>query len=188
MDPRIKKTILIAFSTGAGIAVVIAALGGGTYWYLSGPKPPKPWNTTAIVADGTPGFASTPDGQKIRFTYSLDNTTISDYRLESSAKIKLVSRENDGTLSQPIPLELLVSIEFPVFIPAKQKGTLPLVIHFVSIPQRKESETDEQYHETLRAYCLNQMNRARDLVLFDERNRYEISLPKPAAQPPRKAP
>jgi hypothetical protein len=26
MDPRIKKTILIAFSAGAGVAVVIAAL------------------------------------------------------------------------------------------------------------------------------------------------------------------
>jgi hypothetical protein len=32
MDPRIKKTILIAFAAGAGVAVVIAALAGGAYW------------------------------------------------------------------------------------------------------------------------------------------------------------
>lgn len=31
MDPRIKTTILIAFSAGAGVAVVIAALPGGAY-------------------------------------------------------------------------------------------------------------------------------------------------------------
>lgn len=38
MDPRIKKTLLIAFSAGAGVAVVIAALAGRAYCYLSGPK------------------------------------------------------------------------------------------------------------------------------------------------------
>ncbi len=46
------------------------------------------------------------------------------------------------------------------------------------------SETPEQFHETLRAYVLDQMHGDADVVLFDEVNRYQISLPKPAPQLP----
>jgi hypothetical protein len=187
MDPRIKKTILIAFAAGAGVAVVIAALAVGGYWYLSRPKPPKPWDTRAIVADGVPGFRPSEDGKKIRFMYSLENATGSDYRIDSGSGIKSVARDDDNTLSQPMPAEV-VSVEFPIFVPTKQKSTFVIAINFANVPQRKDSETDDEYHEILRAYCLDQMGGDRDLVLFDEVNRYEISLPKPAAQPPKKAP
>lgn len=187
MDPRIKKTILIAFSAGAGVAVVIAALAAGGYWYLSRPKPPKPWDTTAIVVDGTPGFGPTEDKKKIQFTYSIKNSTDNDYRIASDAEIKLVRRGINDTLSQPLTTEV-VSIEFPIFIPSKQKAAVSIDINFANIPQRKDSETDEHYHEVLRAYCLEQMSGDRDLVVFDETNRYEISFPKPAAQPPKRAP
>jgi hypothetical protein len=151
MDPRIKKTILIAFTAGAGVAVVIAALAVGGYWYLSRPKLPKPWDTTAIVASGAPGFSLTDDGKKIRFSYSLQNKTDSDYKIASAAEIKVVVRYDDNSLSQPMPTEV-ASLEFPFFIPAKQAATIALAITFGGIPQRNASENDEEYHEALRAF------------------------------------
>jgi hypothetical protein len=187
MDPRTKKTLLIAFSAGAGVAVVIAALVAAAYWSWSRPRPPKPWNTTAIVATGAPGFSLTDDGKKIRFSYSLENKTDSDYKIASAAEIKVLVKYDDKSLSQPMPTEV-ASVEFPVFIPARQAATIALAITFGGFPQRKETETDEEYHEALRAFLLNELKGVSDFAVFDETNRYEINLPKPAAQPSKKAP
>ena len=184
MDSRIKKTLLIAFAAGAGVAVVIAALAGGAYWYLSRPKP---WDTTALVADGPPGINLADDGKKIRFKYSLENKTDSDYRISSGTEIKIVVKYNDNSLSQPMPTEV-ASVEFPVFVPTKQAAVVALDISFAAIPPRKESETDEQYNEVLRAYYIDRMKDDRGFVLFDDLDRYEINLPKPAAQTPKKVP
>jgi len=188
MDPRIKKTILIAFSAGAGIAVVIAALAGVAYWSWSRPKPQKPWDTTAIVADGTPTFDVAEDGKKVVLTYSLENNTAFDYRATSSDELHLLRRfARDNALSQPVKAET-ASIGFPIFIPARQKAEVSVTINFVETPKQKPSETPEQYHETLRAYVLDQMSGDAEVVLFDEMNRYQVNLPKPAAQLPKKAP
>jgi len=188
MDPRIKKTILIAFSAGAGFAVVIAVLAAGGYWYLSRPKPPKPWDTTAIVADGTPTFDVAEDGKKVVLTYSLENNTPFDYRATSSDELNLLRRfARDNALSQPVKAET-ASIGFPIFIPAKQKAEMSVTINFTETPKQKPSDTPEQFHEALRAYVLDQMSGDAAVVLFDEANRYQIDLPKPAAQLPKKAP
>jgi len=188
MDASIKKALLIAFSVGAGVAVVIAALTAGGYWYLSRPKPPKPWDTTAIVADGTPGFGVSDDGNKVVLTYSLENNTPFDYRATSSDELNLLRRfARDNALSQPVTAET-ASIGFPIFIPAKQKAEVSLTINFVETPKQKPSETPEQFHETLRTYVLDQMRGDAVVVLFDQTNRYQINLPKPAPQPPKKAP
>jgi hypothetical protein len=188
MDPRIKKTLLVAFAAGVGFAVAIAALAGGTYWYLSRPKPPKPWNTTAIVASGTPSFEVIENGEKVRLTFSLENNTPYDYRVTSGEDIKLLrSFSRDNTLSQPVAPET-ASITFPIFIPAKQKAEVAVAINFIEIPKQKTTETADQYHETLRAYVLNQMRGDASIFIFDETNRYQISLPKPASQAPAKTP
>jgi hypothetical protein len=187
MDAKIKKILLIAFSAGAGVAVVITALAAGGYWYLLRPKPPKPWDTTAVVATGAPGFSLTNDGKRIRFSYSLQNKTGSDYQIASAAEIKVVVIYDDKSLSQPMPTEV-ASVEFPVFIPARQAATIAVAITFGGIPQRKQSETDEEYHEALRAFLLNELKGVPDFAMFDETNRYEINLPTPAAQQPKKAP
>jgi hypothetical protein len=68
-------------------------------WFLSRPRPAKRRDTTAIVADGTPGFAPTDDGKKIRFKYSLEYKTDSDHQIASGAEIKLVVYEI--SLSKP---------------------------------------------------------------------------------------
>jgi hypothetical protein len=139
MDQRLKKTLLIAFSAGAGIAVALAALAGGAYWYLSKPKPQTPWNTTAIVASGPPSFGLTDDSKKVEFTYALENTTSSDYRIDSATGLSLVAKGDNDTLTRPMPSEI-VSMVLPVFIPAKQKAVFSIDINFANVPQRKQSD------------------------------------------------
>jgi hypothetical protein len=138
------------------------------------------------VADETPGFGVSDDGNKVVLTYSLENNTPFDYRATSSDELKLLRRfARDDALSQPVTAEA-PSIGFPIFIPARQKAEVSVTINFVETPKQKPSETAEQFHETLRAYVLDQMRGDAVVVLFDEANRYEINLPKPAAQPPAK--
>lgn len=62
------------------------------------------------------------------------------------------------------------------------------MMNFSTVPPRKPTESDAQYHETLRAYLLDELNGSIGLVVFDEANRYEIDLPKPSATPPAKTP
>jgi hypothetical protein len=105
----------------AGIAVVLGVIAAGAFWYMSRPKPPQLWNTVAIHASGPPSFSVTNDAGKIGLNYSLENTTSSDYDVTSDTEIRVVVKYNDDTISQSIPVSA-AAIEYPVFIPAKQKG------------------------------------------------------------------
>jgi len=68
MDPKIKRAFWIAFGASAGIAVVLAVIAAGAFWYLSRPKPPELWNTAAIHAVEPPGFIPATEAGKIRFS------------------------------------------------------------------------------------------------------------------------
>jgi hypothetical protein len=48
----------------------------------------------------------------------------------------------------------------------------------LGIPERKISESDEQYHERLRGYCEDKIGGVDSFVLFDEMNHYQINLPR----------
>jgi len=47
-----KRLLLIAASIGAGLAIVAALLGLGTYWYYSHPRPTREWSERDIEAYG----------------------------------------------------------------------------------------------------------------------------------------
>lgn len=96
-------------------------------------------------------------------------------------------KDDNSTLSESMPSGV-AAIEFPVFIPAKQKGTFIVILNFATVPPRKPAETDDHYHETLRAYLQDELKGSIGFVVFDEANHYEIDLPKPSAQPPAKTP
>lgn len=170
-----KKLLLIGFGWGLGTGVGLVAIVGGYLWYQSRPKPPKPWNTTAIFSDDAPGFEAGEDGKQMHFTYTLQNATDTDYEIGPDAEITITFKNLESSLTEPLPKEV-VTLRRPVFIPAKQKAMLRLSIVFGNIPQKKETETDEQYHERLRAFCKEKMVGA-GFVLFDENNRYQINLP-----------
>jgi hypothetical protein len=180
-----KKPLLIGIGWGVGTAIGLALLVAGFLWYQGRPKPPRPWNTVAIVSKNPPSFASSKDFGNVEFTYAVENATSLDYEITSDEAIKVIARYTDGTLSAPLPKEVR-HLDLPVFIPSKEKGVLTLSVALSEIPKRRASETDEQYHERLRAYCEEQIGGVANFVLFDEANRYQINLPRWLAEPPKK--
>jgi hypothetical protein len=181
-----KKPLFIGLGWGLGTALGLVVLVGGFLWYQSRPRPPKPWNTAALAVKEPPSFHS-GDHEHLEFNYSVQNTTNFDYQIVSDEKVKVVARYKDGTLSTPLSTEVR-HLELPVFIPANQKGQLTFSVGLTGIPERKASESDEQYHEQLRAYCEDHLARVANFVLFDEPNRYEIDLPRWSAEKPKKNP
>jgi len=171
-----KKLLLVGVAWGVSTAIGLAAIAGGYLWYESRPKPPKPWNTTAIVSsDDAPSFDTTGDDKEIHFTYTLHNATEVDYEIGPETEIRITFKNSDGSLTEPLPNEV-ATLRRPVFIPARQKAMSRLSVVFGNVPQKKTIETDEQYHERLREFCKQEMGDT-GFVLFDERNRYQINLP-----------
>jgi hypothetical protein len=181
-----KRPLLIGVGWGLGTAVGLVVLVGGFLWYQSRPKPPKPWNTAALAIKEPPRFQSA-DHEHLEFTYSIQNTTNSDYQIVSDEMVKVVARYKDGTLSTPLSTQVR-HLELPVFIPANQKSELTFSVALSGIPERKLSESDEQYQERLRAYCEDHLGSVANFVLFDEANRYEIDLPRWLIEKPKKSP
>ena len=172
-----KKFLLVGIGWGLGTAVGLAAIVGLFIWYQSRPKQPKAWTTTAILCpDAAPSFDASKDGKDIYFTYTLQNATDADYEIGAETEIRITFKYTaDGSLTEPLPQEV-ANLRRPVFVPAKQKAMTRLSVVFGKIPQRSVRETDDQYHEKLRAFLQENMGDA-SLVIFDERNRYQINLP-----------
>jgi hypothetical protein len=182
-----KRLLLRSAGIGAGFAVALCLIVGGWVWYSNRPSPPKPWNTTALIAPDPPGFHVSDDGKHVEFTYRVENTTETDYQIAPDSRTRLMFRGKNGVLSQPLPSGLLPDVlELPIFIPAKQKAVLRIILPLSSFEERSASESDAQYHERLRAYCENHFEKLGAFVLFDEQNRFEINLPRWSPEPHKK--
>lgn len=176
-----KRLAIISFFGGLGITVTLAAILGVVVSYSSRLKPPQPWNTNAIVADGPPGFSSSTDGKKMSLSYSLRNTTDTDYHIDSDSTFKLVMKTKDGTFTPPIPADN-GSVELPVFIPTKQKAYFQLSLVMSGVPQQTVGESDDAFHERLRSY-LEKYPNIDGFAVFEETNRYQINLPRWNSEP-----
>lgn len=204
MNDKWKTWFIKSAGFGAGFALALACIVGAGLWYATRPTPQKPWNQTAIAATAPPGFCVSDDGKRILFSCSVANTTKTDYRIESSAQIRVMARGHDGTLSLPMPAET-APLQLPAFIPAGQKGMLTLSLALSSIPEREALQTApdfipdppsaaaavddyEQYHERVRAYLQRNSGQVDSFVLFDEANRYPINLPRWSSEPSKRYP
>jgi len=115
-------------------------------WYLSRPKPPKPWNEKALVVMDTPGFDWYSEKDlTIALYYNVNNTTNFDYSIETP-HLKIVAVLANGALSDPLDEERLI-VRTPVFIPANRIGMVVLHLKGVHAPERNQSESDKGYHE-----------------------------------------
>lgn len=164
-----KKWFFRAAGFGAGFAVAIAVIVGIFAWYSSRPKPEKPWNTKAITA-AYEGLASREEEKSIylMLTYSLENTTDSDYRIPGNTKMML--RRNKGNLEE-VGKDLVI---WDTFIPSHHK-----VVYKFSVPvgdifdvvkaNKNESEMIK--------FLSEQLKQIDGFVMFDELNRYEIVFP-----------
>jgi hypothetical protein len=174
-----KRLLLISIGWGLGTAIGLSAIVGAYLWYDSRPKPPMPWRTTAISSpssEDSPAFRS-DDNKTIRFTYTVQNSTDYDYEIETGTPIRITVKHTDGSFSEPMP-EDVAKMRLPVFIPSRQKGDITFSLFFGDdLPKKKSNESEDQYHERLRIFCKSQLGDDA-FTLFDERNRYQINLPK----------
>jgi hypothetical protein len=84
----LRRLLLRSAVFGAGFAVTLCLIVGGLVWYSDRPKPPTPWNTTALVAKGPPGFDVSRDGEHIEFNYLIENTANTDYKLNPTRRLE----------------------------------------------------------------------------------------------------
>ena len=182
-----RRFALKWLAVGLGVGLIAVAAVGSLIWYSSRPKPPKPWNTSALVVRTPPGFSVHDDGKKLRFSYAVENTTENDYQVASNYQVKVLIKTSDGSFSQPLPDET-EHIELPIFIPSKQTGAIILELTISGIPTKEGSETDDEYHERIRAFCEKRLKGIKGFALFDETNRYRVDFPRWLAERPKNDP
>lgn len=173
----LKNTLFKIAAAAAGITLALCIAAGCALWYASRPKPPKPWNTTALTVSDQPTFVTYGKELHIHLRYDVQNHTDNDYSIDKNQRVRVMGRYPNGSLTTPLEGDY-ANIEFPVFIPAHHTGMVTLEITEV-VPVAKEAkQSDEEYHEQLRA-LLNKVGGFFDgFTVFDEDNHYQIDLPK----------
>ena len=173
-----KAALLRSAGFGAGFAIVLCTVAGSWYWYMSRPKPPKPWNKAAITAEYDYVH---PDGEKnnLTFHYILQNNTDTDYRVDSDGGIEIT-----GKLKQEKGLSAFarhyVTTEYPVFVPARNRVWISLNIPYPYPVKEKDKpslEERKQFTTEVAKYVTNEMGNLDGFVLFDTLNRFEIDFP-----------
>jgi len=84
-------------------------------------------------------------------------------------------------LTPPIVKEL--EINYPIFIPAKQRGRYSISLPSYRYPGGKlkddaSKEERQAYGKAISAYVNEKFGNLNGFVLFDEANRYQINFPK----------
>ena|SRR6478672_4237124 len=175
-----ERVALICLFGGMGFALVLSAVWLGIVWF-NGKEPwppPKPWDERAIVAEPIPGISlSEGEGKVVRLTYTLQNKTSEDYRIEYDALLTTLLRNKQGALSEAVPGGRVL-IEKPIFIPAGQKAFLNLTLLIPALPERKVASSAE-YVGVVSGFLQSRFRNNQSFVVFDPAARYEIDLPIP---------
>lgn len=173
--PLWKKILLRSVGVGAGFAITLCIVVGFFVWYRERPKPPKPWSKQAITAEYD--YVSTDDENKIFFYYTVQNNTEADYQLESNTQVEMAVRlkaEKAFESSRKI-----VTLEYPVFIPAKGRVRLKVKIPYTYPGHDKQGTSDElhDHNSKVAQYFAKEATNLDGFVLFDTMNKYEIDFP-----------
>lgn len=175
-----KRPLLIGIGWGLGTALGVVLFVGGFLWYQSRPKPPKPpkpWNTAAIKAEFDRVDTEGEDNN-IVVSYTLENTTEFDYRVENGMNLILSARlEKEQSLA---PFSKLTKIDFPIFIPARKRVRFPIRLPHPYSAEHKDV-TDvadaEKHRQAVEKYMVDKLSNLNGFDLLDETNRYEIIFP-----------
>ncbi len=171
-----KRALLVSFAFGAGFAVTAAVIIGATIWYTS---QPAPWNTRAITATYDTVYT---EGEKnsLVFSYTLTNNTGKDWRIEDHDKVIIFATlKDEGRLSGQETSDLL-SVDKPLFVPPGHKVRFPVHLKGATPHKLKDNPpTNErkEYRARVASYVSKDLSNLDGFVIFDEKNRYQISLP-----------
>jgi hypothetical protein len=142
------------------------------------PPQPKGWNSVAIRSS----FSAIqvreidPAHAEVIFSYDLENTTDSDYRLASGPNAALVAQlKSDGSLRAPDAIR----IDDSVFLPAKSHGHFALkASHPFNWPsQMVLGQVGPITQDRFRSLVNNEVSNVQEFILFDQAARYKIDFP-----------
>lgn len=175
-----KKICLWGLSFGVGFSVTLVSLIGLYVWHENQPKPPKPWNTSAIVS--TFDYIDTEGNDNtIVFYYTIQNNTDYDYELSKTAQsILLAKLEKQNSLSGTRDDEFL-KYDKSVYVPAKQRLRFAIHLRYPTSFKLKHGASEEEkgeFRRTLSKYLKDEASNLNGFVLFDEENRYQIDFAK----------
>jgi hypothetical protein len=139
---------------------------------------PKEWNSDAIRSS----FSAIevreidPAHAEVIFSYDLENSTDSDYRLGSGPNVALVAQfKSDGSLRAPDAMRL----DGSVFLPAKSHGHFALKASrpFNWPSQMVLGQVGPITQDRFRSLVNNEVSNVREFILFDQASRYRIEFP-----------
>jgi hypothetical protein len=169
-----KQLFIKAAGFGVGFALMLVALAGAGLWYSNRPKPPKPWNRTAVTASYQ-HVRSLEETAHYEFWYVLDNHTDEDFRISDPLEIEAEAQIDSNVLSM---CSDCVKLRYPIFIPAQRSLQIPVEFTYV-YPNAKVPKNAEERKQEIREiedYLRTEMPRLTGFVLFDRLHRYEIDL------------
>jgi hypothetical protein len=173
----LKRLFMKAAGFGAGFAIVFCLTAAGVIWYAHRPVQPKPWNKTAFKAQFDRVYTS-PKTKHFIFDYIIENTSDSDYRLNSTLGVNLTV-ESSGHLA--MCEECLTLPTLPVFIPARQKMLVPIQLNY-TVPIELETQligiSEDAKSKAVKEYVDQKFKHLDGFILYDENNRFEIVFPK----------
>ena len=175
-----KRLLVVGISFGVGFAITASIIIGGFFLYQSRPKPPKPWNPTAITA-AYDHIDTDGENKNFVFYYTLENNTNFDYKISNLTDVVTMAKLKKPNSLSGSPDGKFLKPDYPILIPAKQRLRFSLQLGFPYDKNMKEGtrkEEREQYRKELEAYANKEFSNLDGFVLFDEVNRYQINLPK----------
>ncbi|MGB8477909.1 MAG: hypothetical protein WCE63_03590 [Acidobacteriaceae bacterium] len=173
-----KKLLLRAAGFGAGFAVIAGVILGGALWWSSRPPRPKPWDEKAITASYE-GLDTEDAANTLRFVYTLQNNTNTDYRIENDSSVHLAAfLERSQALSFGDTEHL--HTDYPVYVPAKSRVRFTVHLGYpYPIKPNYEASDDEQhdFNTKVAQYVTKELGNVDGFVLLDDNSKYKIVMP-----------
>jgi hypothetical protein len=142
------------------------------------PKPPEVWNSSAIRSSfqGLQVKEVDPAHAALVFTYDLENTTDSDYRLAKDPKVLIMGRLKS---SSTLKAEDAMQINNSIFLPARNRARVALEMSYpFNWPaQMFPGQVGPVTQEKFRAFVTRKVADLQGFILFDQSRRYQIELP-----------
>ena len=172
-----KKILLRATGVGAGFAIVAAIILSTVLWWSSLPPKQKPWDDKAIVASYE-DLDTESDSNNLHFTYTLENRTDSDYRVDSDARVHLAA-----FLQQTKALSFgnsdILHADYPIYIPAGSRVRFELHVNYpypIKPDLNAPADVQHDFYTKEAQFVTKELSNVDGFTLLDDEHRYKIVL------------
>ena len=178
--PDWRRVFVKAAGFGVGLALALVSVGGAWLWYSNRPKPPKAWNSRAVVAEYD--YVTTEgDNNNIAVYYTLQNNTDFDYEIRSMDQVQFAAKlEQENSISVERSEEGHLTGDFPMFVPARGRSRFGIHIKFPYAEKADDKAPDDQKHDygtKLAKFMTSEFSNLDGFVFLDSSRRYRVEFP-----------